>query len=438
MAPRVTVLAAEPQVKRRQRSPTHNWYVKHRPWQIQPIFIAPVLPGETLKNLTLQARTVTDPIQNPLMGWWLEHYVFYVKLRDLYARDVITSALLKPDTDMSSIDGATDLQYYHLNGTQVAVNWPKLCLESIVDNYFRNEGEAAFDFVIPATTGLPVAGNMSDGWWNSLTTKAAITAAGVDQNLVSASAGQGDATTAVWTSEIDKAMREYEFARMNKVTDMTFEDWCEQFGIKMPEAELFRPELIRYSRDWTYPTNTIDPTSGVARSACSWSTQLRGDKDRFFKEPGFIVGVTCARPKVLMKNIRSNGVMLMRDAYSWLPASLANDPYSSLTLILNDTPITGLSADYYADIKDLFIHGDQFTNIDLSAAINTLAASVNTVALPTAALAHRYPASTDADALFITQTAGVSGLRQDGVVTLHILGRMVDTTPQNMGTNKTV
>ena len=54
-------------------------------------------------------------------------------------------------------------------------------------------------------------------------------------------------------------MREYQFARMNKVTDMTFEDWCEQFGVKMPQEELFKPELIRYSKEWTYPSNTIDP-----------------------------------------------------------------------------------------------------------------------------------------------------------------------------------
>ena len=58
--------------------------------------------------------------------------------------------------------------------------------------------------------------------------------------------------------------------------------------------KLFKPELITYSKEWTYPSNTIDTTSGAARSAVSWAVQLKADKDRYFKEPGFLVGVCVA------------------------------------------------------------------------------------------------------------------------------------------------
>ena len=78
------------------RSPRHSFIVEHRPFEITPFFIAPVLPGETLKNLLWQARAVTKPIKQPLVGWWLEYYMFYVKMRDLTDRDTLTAMLLDP------------------------------------------------------------------------------------------------------------------------------------------------------------------------------------------------------------------------------------------------------------------------------------------------------------------------------------------------------
>lgn len=421
-------------VKRKTRSPRHQWYVKHRPWQIQPFMIAPVLPGETLKSLTMQSRVVTDPILNPLIGWWCEHYVFYVKIRDLYARDLITSMILKPETDISSLDAATDLHYYHQNGTDLAINWPKMCLDVVTDNYFRNEGQVAADYM---ANGLPVASVSIDNALDSAINAAALEgAAGVDQNLVSAVAGQGDATTAVWTSEIEKAMKEYEYARLMKTTDMTFEDWCAAFGVMMPKEELFKPELIRYSRDWSYPSNTIDPTNGTPRSAVSWSPTIRADKDRYFKEPGFLVGVTVVRPKVYFKNMDSHMTMLMRSPYAWLPPSLAADPNASFVKVTaSDPPLDANTAAYYVDIKDLFLYGDQFTTENLGTAIG-----MNLVTLPNAALTNkRYvTTTTDIDNLFVDTGAGVGSVRQDGVCELHILGRQVDTSPSNVGTNKTV
>lgn len=433
-------LGNSPVVKRRLRSPRHNWNLYHRPWQVQPFMIAPVLPGETLKNLTMQARVVTDPIVNPIIGWWCEHYVFYVKLRDLYSRDLLTAMVLKPETDLSSLDGATDRAYYHVNGADLAINWPKLCVESIVDNYFRHEGEVSTDYTL---NGLPTAQIGMDCALDSACNASVFEAgaAGVDQNLVSAVAGQGDATTAVFTSEIDKAMREYEYARLMKTTDMTFEDWCESFGVSFPKEELFKPELIRYSKDWSYPSNTIDPTNGTPRSAVSWSVTTRADKDRVFREPGFLVGVTVVRPKVYLKNLTSHFTMLMKNAYAWLPPQLAADPMASWQKVTAaDPPLDLNTGAYYVDVKDLFIYGDQFINYDTASLPTGLGSKApNSVALPNVGLTNRrYPATTDADALFVDNTAGKSGVLQDGVCELHILGRQVETSPMAVGTNKTV
>lgn len=423
---------------RKLRSPRHNWHVQSRPWQIQPFMIAPVLPGETLKNFQAQARVVSDPIINPIMGWWCEHYWFYVKHRDMYARDLLTAMVLKPETDLSSLDSATAAKNYHKNGTDLAIDWVKMCTEVVVDNYFRFEGEVAGDYTDQGNYLASVA--MENALDSAINVANIEGAANVDQNLVSAVAGQGDATTAVWTSEIAKAMRDYEYARLMKTTDMTYEEWCATFGVAMPKEEFIKPELLRYSREWTYPTNTIDPSSGTPRSAVSWSPSIRGDKDRHFKEPGFIIGLTCIRPKVLYKNLNSHFTMLMKNAYGWLPPQLANEPDASFVKVsASDPPLDANTGAYLVDVKDLFLYGDQFINYDPTGSLPTGWISPNFVALPNAALTNkRYPASTDMDALFVTNTANVSGIRQDGVCELKILGRQHETSPTSVGTNKTV
>jgi hypothetical protein len=316
-----------------------------------------------------------------------------------------------------------------------AINWPKRCTEVIADCYFRREGEVAGDYVIG---NLYAAGiNVETALQSAINETALVQASGVDQNLVSASAGQGDATTGVWTSEIAEAMKEWETARMLKTTDMTFEDWCEQFGVKMPTAQLFKPELIRYSREWTYPSNTISPTDGAPTAAYSWAISGRADKNRRFDEPGFIVGVMVLRPKVFCVNMNSHMTMLMNDAYTWLPPTLANDPWASFKrLAASDTPLDANTAAYYVDVKDIFLHGDQFI---AATSFPTAGSRTPLVALPNAALTNkRYPASTDVDTLFVTQTAGTGKYRADGICTLHILGRQVETSPSSVGTNKTV
>ena len=98
---RVQLVQETARQTRTMRSPKHTFNLVTRPWQIQPFMIAPVLPGETLKSLTMQARVVTDPVKSKLVGWWHETYFFYVKHRDLTFRDQmiamhLTGASLSP------------------------------------------------------------------------------------------------------------------------------------------------------------------------------------------------------------------------------------------------------------------------------------------------------------------------------------------------------
>lgn len=392
---------------RMMRRPAHSWHLRHKPFQIQPFMIAPVLPGETLKTGLMQARAITDPIKNRLIGWHLEHYVFYVKHRDLEV-DWVEDMVLNPDFDYTTVDDpSADTKLYFKGG---AINWVKLCLDKVVDEFFRNEDEIGTSFTIGGLPAAAVNGNRwTDSIYRTVNAPADVDVDGPDVN------------TTIQASEIDKAMRLWEFARANGLTEMSYEDYLMTYGIKPTREELHVPELIRYSRSWQYPSNAVDGDGSVS-SAVSWSISERIDKDRFFREPGFIFGVTVARPKVYFSNQSGAAVHMLRDAFSWLPRVLSNDPYSSLREFSSTGgPLAGQSDGYWVDVKDLWLYGDQFVNFAVSDT------NFGKVALPTADLQRRYPSETDVDGLFSADTAET--VQQDGVIQLTVAASLRDTTP---------
>lgn len=397
---------------RRNRRPQHPFQISHRPWQIQPFLIAPVLPGETMKNLLMQARVVTDPVKHPLVGWWIEYYFFYVKHRDLAGREDFMEMMLNINKDLSAYELGADAPHYY--GKAGQISWVQLCLDRVVETYFRDEDETA-----AITIGnLPIARINQQNWTDSLLNEADFSAP-EDVDIV---VGGDDTITA---GEIDEAMRNYQWLRANQLTDMSYEDFLGTYGVRPRPEEFHRPELIRYVREWSYPTNHIDPTNGAPSSALSWSIAERADRDRFFREPGFIFGVTVARPKVYLANQTSTLTGVMRDALAWLPAILNDDPHTSIRQHpAASEPVGGAAAGYYYDLKDLLLYGEQF----VSAA---LGASSSAVALPTSALQSRYASGADADNLF-TGAAPANTIRQDGRVDLTVLGSLIDTTPQGI------
>lgn len=397
------------------RHPSHPFQIRSRPFEITPFFIAPVLPGETMKSLMWQARTVTDPIKNPIVGWWHEHYFFYVKHRDLDDRDTFTAMMIDPSTSMTGVDqdsAADTWTYTPLGG----IKWVQLCLQRVVETWFRDEGEAWDDHVIDANH--PAAAINSDNWMHSLVDRTTVLDP-VDIEVVDESGSD-----TIEASEIDAALRQWRLLRDYNLINMDYEDWLAQQGIATPAVELHKPELIRYSRDWSYPANTVDPTDGDPTSAVSWATQGRADKNRFFSEPGFLFGVQVTRPKVYSSKQTGVACSMMNDAYAWLPAILRDDPSTSLKEIAQGGgSLPAASNNYVFDIRDLLVRGDQFVNFALSET------DANFLALPGNALGNKwYPASADVDALFVSADPA-NQVRSDGIVSLSVAGHVEDTSP---------
>ena len=409
---RVGMAPAYAQQNRKPRTPRINFNLKHKPFVIQPFMCHPVLPGETMKNILLQARVVTDPLSSPLVGWWLGYWWFYVKHRDLDGRDDFTEMMLDMDKDMSAYESAADVNYYHAGG---GINWAKLCLKRIVEEYWRNEGEAWDAYMID---GMPIGSVNHETFMNSLVGAS-------DFDLFDQEVDGPDANTTIQASEVDAALRNWQMLRANNMTDMSYEDYLATFGVRTARQELHRPELIRFMQDWGYPTNTIDPATGSPSTAQSWSIAERADKDRYFSEPGFVVGITCCRPKIYFENQAGSLVGQMKDALAWLPAMMHHDPATSLRKFATGAGVLTTLTDangYWLDMRDLLIYGEQFLNYDPATVTDA-----NIVSLPAVSGQRYYVSSADVDGLFADPLS--TKVHQDGVVNLNVLSRQDDHTP---------
>lgn len=423
MSPQLSIVEA-PRTRRIPRSPTHTFALTTSPFGINPFMIAPVLPGETLKSLLLQSRVVTDPVASPLVGWWVEYYFFYVKLRDLApaVASAVETMILDPSADLSSIQSTTDVfSTYFAPGAGNAVDWTYHCLEAVVAAYFRDESETVWNESI---SGVPKAKFNDRAWRDSLFAASELPTGATE-------VGAED------FSDFEVRYRTWMLLRQQLMTDMTFEDYLKTFGVNVPGAGVNKPELIRFVRDWSYPSNTVDPTTGAPSSAVSWSVAERADKDRFFTEPGFIFGVTVTRPKSYCFEQKQSAVCMLDTAMSWMPAILKDDPASSLREFAADAGNSPLGSTFNAahvvDVRDLYLYGDQFVSyiplVDAQGEAHVMWGAGDTHSLI------QYPGSDVISQLWVDRnttepahTATKIYVRQDGIVKLNILGTQMDHT----------
>jgi len=417
-------------MKRGMRMPSHSFYQREQPFMLHPFFIAPVFAGETLENLSMQCRSVTDPILNPIIGWHREFYFFYVKLTDLQ-EDVATlmpGMLIDPNfagqaTIVTAQGTAAKRARTFYPGGASSIDWVELCRRVCVRHWFRDEKD---DYTAYNLAGEALAQYNHKNFLDSALNAASVTA-------VDVTVDGPDANTTVEMSEIYDAQMKWMALQANGLMEMTFEQYLEAFGVKTPATELHRPELIRYERDWQYPSNTIDPTNGAARSAVSWSINTRADKKRFFKEPGFLFGISLTRPKVYVTGIDGTATSSMNHQRAWLAPWLQQKGMFSSFIKTPDGqgPLATASTDvdgYFFDVKDLLRYGEHFMNVAPASV------TANNQGLQSTWEAnHRYPpdAASIEDNLFVTP-ATAKYVRSDGIVSLRIATFVapVDTSPR--------
>lgn len=417
--PRVQMAMDYVAQRRTSRRPQHRFNLQVLPYQIQPFLLAPVLPGETLTNLMLQTQVWSDPLKPAMknIGWWAQYNWFYVRHRDLpeTVRNTLAAMMLDPDTDTSTLEAAVaNPALYTYEG---AIDWAQMCLEHVVSEYFRDEGE---DWNVAMHGGLPLAqiyGRGTADGFERLTQ-----AADYEDRRVDLIDAQGH----LYANEVDTMMGHWAALRDAGLTEMDYQDFMKTYGSTVREDEnspnLHRAEDIWSLREFTYPTNTVEPTTGVPAVAAGWRVQKSGGKRMFIDEPGFIFGTVNFRPKVYMANQAGSLAGLMGNVHTWLPAVLhSQQDLGHVHVAADEGPLPG-NADaegYWLDVRDLLLYGDQFVNY-------VPAADPPFVALPTAAGNRRYPA---AEADITKWFAGAGGkFTADGICSLSIESRQKAST----------
>nr|QJB20312.1 MAG: major capsid protein [Microvirus sp.] len=396
-----TVVQAPATGMRRTRYPKHNFYVEFDPFDIQPIAIVPVSAGDSIKHLRYEARVLTNPILNQIAGWWAEFYWCYVRFSDLEEYAAAQAMVSDPSFNLTGLVTAAKTWTYH-NGN--GPDWTFMAYKQIVRTHFRPENGDWNDAT--GASGAAKAGLVGRTWVDTVELEA---------NLPNPNAADNYAGR--W--------EHYEALRRAKLVTMDYPEWLRSQGIDVPQqlaeplSEKRRPELIRFTRQFAYPSNTVNPDGSGTVSAVSWVVSDRMDRAIFCDEPGFVVGVALVRPKLYRSGQVATGAALLRDARTIAPDILEEAPQETLKMITgtNQASIT-TAVDYWFDTEGVYVLGDQF-----------IVGSAPEAALPNATtLQKSYPVTADIEDLFVNDAKKVY---VDGSAALSIVGRrQLGTSPQ--------
>jgi len=409
-------LLSAPPTDRVGRYPKHTFRVNSKPFSIQPFFSARVLPGETLRNLYFESRVVTSPVVNAIIGWKKEYYFFYVRITDLL-NDAMKEMFVDPANAeiTTSVAAANNASLYEANG---GVQWTRLAMRRCVETYFRDQDEA-WNIAVDAE-GLPIAQIRENTFMDSLT----------DKDLMPEGAAIAGATD---MADLERLMEAFEQLRALGIANMTYEDWLRSQGIAIPNKDENKPELLARFSEYQYPSNTIEPTTGAPSSAVSWVFKNGERSPKFFKEPGFLIGLSVTRPKVYFGGLSGSAHGFAKRAWDWMPNYLREMPETSLKYFALDTGPVGVrttDADaYFLDMRDELIYGDQFQNISVFNNAPSNVPADHILPLPDTSLNWRYPSAAMCMSLFTDTNAG--RIRHDGYVSLSVKGHEVDFTARN-------
>lgn len=403
-------------MQRRIRSPRHPFNIKFSPYQITPHFIAAVLPNETLKHAMIQAKAVSAPIKNDLLGASLEQYYYYIPARFLAQGDKYVQMMVDPNYNAvtNGLTSTTDKaeHYFAASTTVPAIDFVQECLYHVTQEFFRDEDELPSDRLI---NGRYAARVDRESVIDSLAPASAYSSDDINVDL--------NANATITASEVSRAMATWQQLVANGLTDKSYADYLRSYGIRQTFEEEKRATEIRVIREWTQPTRLVEPSTGVPTAAWGWTLQDRIDKARYMKEPGFLFGITVCRPKVYLRNVKGTMTSYMQSALSWLPGEVLNSLAYGLPEFATLTgPHETASVTYKFDLRDLLQYGEQFVNFDLASTSDGI------VALPSADCTNtEYVSWADVQALF---TGTDYNIRMDGIVNPHIASHLgADITP---------
>jgi hypothetical protein len=395
---------------RHERRPNFGIAGVMKPYGLYPLCIHPVLPGETLKNFETKWRVISKPVKHPLAGAWLETWLCYVKMTDL-DRNLGEMFISDTYSTVGHTASADQPRYFTRSGQ---IEWVKKCVERIHEAYFVHENET------PRTIdGVPQVKLNMTGWWQNMIFKPSAESMPTDLN------------------ELQGAMSAQEMMMQSTMTELTYERYLQEYGVQSIRTGIGEPEILRYTRSWTLPTNHVEPSNGVPSSAWAWSDHIKAEKDKRFDEPGFIVQLAAIRPKLYQANVPYSMVGELWGFSDWYPVYNLPDPNAGAKDLTSDSGMFAAGAqdagveNLMYDHKDLLSHGEQFVNEWTDPAGYTLPVSTGLEVKSTSEpedLRGEYAKEADISGLFSSETSSDQFCYFEGISQARVAGHITDTT----------
>ena len=328
--------------KRKNRTPNFPFAGTMSPFGLYPLYAHPVLPGETLQSMSAKMKVVSMPVKHPLAGCWLETWLVYVKFTDL---DRALGEMFISDSYSTTGYTASGAQprFFTASGQ---IEWIKRATERVHQAYFVHDSET------PRTIdGVPMCKLNNVSWY---------------QNMIFEEADAAVPTTDA--SDMYEHLQGWMMLQQMNMTELTYEKYLETFGVRSVKKNLGDPEILRFSRSWVQPKNTVEPTTGAPSSAWFWADDVKMDKAKRFDEPGFILHLACVRPKMFQSNTRVSQIGNLWGFSDWFPSYTLEDPTAGVKKLLSTDPVFEAAAqdagvdNLLYDHRDLLSHGEQFVN----------------------------------------------------------------------------
>lgn len=413
MVQQIQVLQPGQRRPRFHRKPNFPMTGTMRPFGLYPIMAHLVLPGETLKSASSKWTVISQPLKNPFVGAWLESWLFYVKLTDL-DRD-LGQMFISDTYSTSGWTSGADRPVFFTQSGEIA--WIEKCVNRIHEAFFLTEGETAR---VNFGDGIPAVKLNNRAWYQNLMFEPAEVALDVT--------GERDHT---------EQISAWQMVQQMQMTELSYESYLEQYGVKSMNLGIGEPEILRFTRSWTKPTNIVEPSTGVATSAWVWNDEMKLEKDKRFEEPGFVIQLATVRPKMYMEGQEYSMLQTLWGFSDFYPAYNLPDPAAGIKRIGTDDPVfkSDLNAaegevQLLYDHRDLLSHGEQFINDRTPQYSIPFATGWSTIAAANKAdVRGEYAESTDIQGLFTGGTADTQTVVYEGITGLTIAGHVQDTTP---------
>lgn len=391
--------------QRKRRTPNFPMVGGMKPFGLYPLMVHPVLPGETLDFFSGKIRIGSKPIKHPFCGAWLEMWLCYVKMTDINVN--LGNMFISDDYATTGYTSGADNDRNFVKSGQI--DWVNRCMKAIHNSYFldADEPERFID-------GVRQVKLNNRSWMHSMIFEPTDEAVGVTD-----------------IGDLGQQLTGYQMMQLMQMSELSYEEYLKQFGVNALNAKEGDPEILRFYRSWTQPTNMIEPSDGTPSSAWFWSEEVRAEKPKYFNEPGFLVLCGTIRPKMYLANVAASMVGEMWGFSDWFPAYNLDDPNAAVKKLSSSTPVlenVTLGLDLLYDYTDLLSHGEQFHNGNALYTVPTATAPDVAVGKDPQDLRGEYCTQADIDAMFVSAASADKFCFYEGMGMARVAGHVKDQT----------